>query len=565
MSLRSMPLLRIVLAFAFGIILQHFRPLVFYELIGVFFLSLIGALLINYYKSAKYDTLYGVLILIVFSSLGAIYLKAHKGEFDERNLNGIELRKVKAFKASVLDHPIRKAKSYQLKLIVYELIAKNDVIPVRGIVQAYADTSKAKYVTAGDILLVNGAPEPLSFTQNPHVFDYQQYLESQNIHHQNFIGQNFEVIGYKNLNLWRRKIFTLREKTAQYFDMYLSELESNQVAKALVLGQREELDDSIVKSYASSGAIHVLAVSGLHVGLIYLILMTFLGRIPFSVKYRKWIVTLICIGVLFLYALLTGLSPSVFRAFVMFSFFALAKPIKRKTNTYNVLSASALVLLLINPYLLMSVGFQLSYLAVIGIIYIQPKLYSLFDFKWILVDKVWKLTSVSIAAQLATAPLSMLYFHQFPTYFLVSNLFIIPAAFMILLLGIVLLIFSFSPFVSDLIGSILNQIILWTNYLVEQVSQWPGGVISNIQLSVLETWAIYGLIIFFILFLVKKKLQWLYFSLGCSCVFSFSQMDQRLQLAKSSELSIYQIPNHQAVELRVGKSNYLLADSALKG
>lgn len=564
MSLRSMPLLRIVLALAIGIIIQHFRPLVFNELIGILIVSLVGALFINYYKSAQCHALYGVLILMAFSALGALHLKAHKGEFDQRSLNRIELAEVRAFKASVLDHPTHKARSYQLKLFVYELIAKNKVIPVRGLVQAYADTSKVKSIVVGDILLINGTPEPLSFARNPHVFDYQQYLEFQNIYHQNFIGKNFEVIGHINGHWWRGKILTLRQKAAQYFDTHLSDLESIQVAKALVLGQREALDDRIVSSYASSGAIHVLAVSGLHIGLIYMILMTFLSRITLSLKYRKWVITLICIATLFVYALLTGLSPSVFRAFVMFSFFALAKPIKRKTNTYNVLSASALVLLLVDPYFLMSVGFQLSYLAVIGIIYIQPKLYGLFHFKWILVDKLWALTCVSIAAQLATAPLSMLYFHQFPTYFLVANLFIIPAAFVILLLGIALLIFSFSPIIAEFIGAVLNQIILWTNYLVEQVSLWPGGVINNIQLNVLETWMIYGLIYFIVLFFIQKKLKWLYFSFGCASVFSFSQMDQRFQMAKSSELSVYRIPNHQAVELRVGKSNYLLADSALK-
>ncbi len=564
MSFQSMPLLRIVLAFGLGIIFQHYRPFQTYELLAVFVLSFTGAILINRYASARFNILFGFLSLLSFVTIGALYLKVHKGELDDENLKEINLSQCTSFKAIITEAPIRKTNSYQLRFKVYELESEYSAIQVKGKLQAYADSLKASELKVGDILWIKGRPELISQSKNPHVFDYKEYLAFQNIHFQNFIGKNFHVIGHKKEAYWSVLISTLREKAEHQFDLYLKEDQANQVAKALVLGQRQGLDDDLLKNYAASGAIHVLAVSGLHVGLIYLILMTLLQRIPFPSKHRKWSITLICISILFVYALLTGLSPSVFRAFVMFSFFAIAKAIKRKTNSYNVLAASALVLLLVDPYLLMSVGFQLSYLAVIGIIYIQPKLYGLFSFNWILLDKVWALSCVSISAQLATAPLSMLYFHQFPSYFLVSNLFIIPAAFVILLLGLTLLALSFSPLIAGFLGVLLEKVIQWTNILVDQVSQWPHGVITNIQLSVLETWAIYALISSLILFLVKKKIQWLIFGLGCASIFCFSQIKSRSELIDSSEISVYQIPNHQAIELRTGTKNLLLLDSTLK-
>ena len=203
------------------------------------------------------------------------------------------------------------------------------------------------------------------------------------------------------------------------------------VASALLLGYRENLDKELVKSYASAGAMHVLAVSGLHVGILYLLLtriFSFLKKVK-KVKNGKFILTILIVSFLWFYAIMTGLSASVMRATTMFSFIVIGNELlNRKTSIYNTLAVSAIILMIINPFIVYQVGFQLSYVAVVGIVYLQPKLNRLFYSRYKLVRGVWAITCVSLAAQIATFPLSLHYFHQFSTYFFISNLIVIPAS-----------------------------------------------------------------------------------------------------------------------------------------
>jgi competence protein ComEC len=209
------------------------------------------------------------------------------------------------------------------------------------------------------------------------------------------------------------------------------------VASAIMLGYRDYMNADIVQAYASSGALHVLSVSGLHVGVLFLALQFLLQWMD---KYRqlKWVKVLLVLAVMFFYAVLTGLSPSVLRAVVMFSFFVIAKAINRDNNMYNVLGISCLLLLFWNPYLITEVGFKLSYLAVLGIVVLYPILQPLLTFKNKLLKGAWSITCLSIAAQIATFPISLYYFHQFPNLFLISNLIIIPASDFVLYLGMLI-------------------------------------------------------------------------------------------------------------------------------
>ena len=121
----------------------------------------------------------------------------------------------------------------------------------------------------------------------------------------------------------------------------------------------------------------------------------------------------------------------------------------------------------------MQVGFQLSYLAVIGIVFFQPRIYNKLTVKNKILDYIWSITAVSLAAQLVTFPLGLLYFHQFPTYFLMSNLIVIPAAFVLLILGVLLFLTSFFNPISTILGMIMNEIVEWVNYLVLYIDQLP--------------------------------------------------------------------------------------------
>jgi competence protein ComEC len=334
------------------------------------------------------------------------------------------------------------------------------------------------------------------------------------------------------------------------------------IAKALTLGIKDELDNELRNAYASAGAMHVLAVSGLHVGIIFLIISTVLKKWR-NHKTGRYLFAIVNISILWSYAFITGLSPSVQRAAMMFSFIILAQAMRRQTNIYNTLAASAFVLLSINPFLLFSVGFQLSYLAVLGIVFFQPKLYGLLQFKFLLWDKIWAITCVSIAAQLATAPLGLLYFHQFPTYFFLSNLVVIPAAFVILNSSLFLLIISFWEWAAEWIGLVIDHFIQAINFLVFGLDYLPKSTIDGIYINTLESWLIYFAIFFVALFIAEKRLNYLKITVLSLFLMSSSICWRQFQNFQDKKLIVYDTGKHHAIAIRNGFSQYLKVEEDL--
>ena len=267
---------------------------------------------------------------------------------------------------------------------------------------------------------------------NPHQFDYQKYLEKQGIRQQIFLDKNeFKSLGLgsRTIKGWSEQFRDLVQVSMGKYHFKKNELA---VINALLLGQRQDVSKQLLTDYARAGAIHILAVSGLHVGIILMLLLKLFT--PFEhFKHGKTIKTIIIILILWMFAFVAGLSASVVRAVTMFSFLAIGQQFGSKKIILFSLFSSLFLLLIFNPFFLFDVGFQLSYLAVLGIITIQYKLYKIITFRNFLADKIWQLTTVSMAAQIGVLPLSLYYFHQFPGLFFLSNIVIIP------FLGIVLM------------------------------------------------------------------------------------------------------------------------------
>lgn len=556
----SFPLFRHAICFALGIVVCHY--------LGehVFFQWPILAIAFSLYlylhlkRSFKKQYVLALLTFYMLFGLGALRLSSFKGlQSSDHLANNQEV--LKGYKARITEVPEAKEKSLHVTLEVYEVLIDNEWEKRKGLINAYLDLGKGLHLAYGDLLFVKGNPVKTRAPANPGEFNYQSYLTYNRIHHQHFVGEEFNVIGYKPANLLLEISAKLRQKSTDIIGSLISDQKAKGVALALVLGVKDDLDRDVSQAFSASGAMHVLAVSGLHVGIIYALVFFLLKTIGLSNrKYRWWLAGLSMLA-LWAYAVLTGLSPSVLRAVTMFSFVAAGQALARKSNIYNTLSASALVLLIYNPYLIMSVGFQLSYLAVFGIVYIQPRLYSLFETSNWLLDKIWAITCVSIAAQLATAPLSMLYFHQFPSYFLLSNLFVIPAAFVILISGLLLLLSSWIPIVSAALGWLLTQFIIGVNALVFWMGDLPGSVIDGVYLSILDTWLMYALIMSFTLFLVQKRFMFLRRSLLFSIGFTLSQLWHHAQYANTNEFSVMDISSSHVFDLRSGFRSLMIADS----
>ena len=318
---------------------------------------------------------------------------------------------------------------------------------------------------------------------------------------------------------------------------------------ALILGYKDELNDEIKLAYTNTGAMHVLAVSGLHVGMIWGFVALVLSWVPIRKPFWKWTKLVITIASLWLFALITGASPSVLRAATMFSFVIVGNSIGRSGSIYNTLAASAFLLLLINPFLIKEVGFQLSYLAVIGIVYFQPKIYRLWYIKNKAGDFLWKLSSVAIAAQITTFPLSLYYFHQLPLYFWLSGLVVVPFAFWILGSGVLLMISSaLLPFLAKFIGLILNGIIWLMNALIFLIEQIPFGLLSGIWIGSLTLIFLYFLLFFISISINTKKISWLLramvFGILISGIFAF----RGVKILENKEMVFYHIPKKTYVE-----------------
>src|ERR1043166_8284804 len=293
----------------------------------------------------------------------------------------------------------------------------------------------------GQIILCRNRSRPVPGPMNPGEFDYAAYLALKHVHQQLFLSAaDFIVTATEDKNPFLAFAFNCQEYFSTALKQYVVSPRETAVAKALIFGYDDDIDDELVQGYAHTGTLHVLAVSGMHVGMIFLVLELLLG---FSNK--KWFRLLKSVLVLLLiwtYSLVCGLSPSILRASVMISFVVLGRLLKRPQNVYNSLAASAFFILLYDSNTLVNAGFQLSYLAVAGIVFLGERISSLILFENRFADAAWKLAAVSLAAQLGTFPIGLFYFKQFPNLFLVSNLLVIPLTSMVIYVGILLLLVS---------------------------------------------------------------------------------------------------------------------------
>ncbi len=357
-------------------------------------------------------------------------------------------------------------------------------------------------IAVGDKLFCNVLFQSIENKNNPGEFDSENYWRAKGIKKIGFLySGSYRVFG-NSQSFLTRWFSSLDRKLSQIFEDKLQP-EAVGIAKALVLGDRDHLDTEAVRSFGNSGAMHVLAVSGLHVGMILVMLIFIFSKFP------RWIsknqATILAIGIIWFYAFLTGLSPSVLRAVIMFSMLSLAKLSGRNYNSLNVLGASALVILLYDRLLVFDLGFQLSYLAMVGIFLIYPMLKNLFYSRYKLIGWVWEGTSVALAEQLFTLPLTLFCFHQFPNYFLLSNLGVMVISNFILVAGVVFIGLYKIPFVNVFIAWCVSVSVLARFYFVRWIDFLPGSVAKGFVLTPFEVLIFYAIIL---LFFFAFQLHW---------------------------------------------------------
>jgi competence protein ComEC len=298
----------------------------------------------------------------------------------------------------------------------------------------------------------------------------------------------------------------------------------------------------------------------MHVSILYGVLL-FLLKPMERRRAGKWTVAILSLSLLWMYGFVTGLTPSVLRAVTMFSFVAVAKPLGRSGSILNTLAASAFVLILFDPWLICAAGFQLSYLAVLGIVLLYRPIYHLMEFRWAWADWIWQITCVSIAAQVATLPVTLYYFHQFPPWFLLANLFVIPASTIILLGGILLLLFSPLSLVAGWIARGLEWMIWLLNEGLFMVGELPFSLVFPIPITFLQALCLGAMIIGVFGFFRTKKFHWMWLVLSLAIIYSLE--DWRLRFDNESEFVVYRVPGQVGIEWQVNQQSLAVLDSSL--
>ncbi|MCF6359857.1 MAG: ComEC family competence protein [Cyclobacteriaceae bacterium] len=538
------PFVRITLAFTVGIIASVFLAGYHEIAFGLIVLSCLFFIGTTFFRPAvflNYNWLYGfVLVLFSFSS-GYVRLF-----IESKASSNVPTQEILAYRGLVVSQPLKKG-NYHKSIVEVTWVKDSLWKPLKYRINLYikADSVHHQY---GDIVLVQDNPFRINSPQNPEEFNYKRYLSFLTIYQQHFTDNAaLKVVSSGNGSVVLATSLKLRAYFSKLLDSNITVPKEAAIAKALLLGNKNELDDDIKNTYAASGAMHVLAVSGLHVGIIYGIIYWLFLLLPKRYR-KKWLIASISIPLLWGYAFITGLSPSVLRAVTLFSIIAIGNSFNRRSNMVNLLAVSAFILLVFKPYLLMQVGFQLSYVAVLGIIFIYPQIRK----TWLPTGRItiffWDVVSISIAAQIATFPLSILYFHRFPPYFLISNLLVIPAATLIVGVGIIFFTFSYFPFITQWLGWLLGIIIGAVNYVLELIYKFPGSNWDDIYLNVSQTWVLYLLISFIYLFIVYKKKYWAKLASFSMILFSFLIGNRWVNNNQLTQIISYKVTKHLALD-----------------
>ena len=311
-------------------------------------------------------------------------------------------------------------------------------------------------------------------------FNYGKYLARNGLCGVAYLyGNNIKYLSTEQPSGFIQRSYLLRDKLIRQFESIGLKGSQLAIISAITLGEKGLLSDDVRDTFSAAGVSHILVVSGMHVGFIFLIVMWFMRRASYR---RRWLVVAVGLIILWGYALLTGLAPSVVRATFMFSMMLLFRVLGEKYRVKSALCLSATILIIINPNVLFNVGFQLSYLAVAGIVYFYPLLHKrISTLKYRPLRWIFSSIAVTISAQILTMPIVIYNFNQFPIYFILSNLFVTAFAPLLFLGGIALLPLSYIPYLGVSVGWIMNYIIMdleWNNAYCKKKKGFMNEIIE---------------------------------------------------------------------------------------
>ena len=564
---KTAPFIRLLLPLMAGIVIQFYQqtPLdICIVAIAGFLLAYLLVMLLPLSLKFKLRWLQGIILNLLMAGMGMLFTWQNDVRHNPQWFGNFH-HDDEYLVVRINEPLIEKVKSYKADGVVEAVLQQDSLINTKGKLLLYfSKDSTGPALHYGDKILIHKNLLAIKNSGNPGAFNYQRYAGFQQVFHNVFLKNNDWIkLPDKNISLFRQFLFTARENIIAILRKNIPAAKDELgIAEALLIGYTNDLDKDLVQAYSNTGVVHIIAISGMHLGLIYVMLVWLFAKIPL-INQSKITQVVLILSCLWLFSLLTGGAASVLRSAVMFTCIAVGKAFSKQSSIFNALAASAFVMLCYNPYYLWDVGFQLSYLAVIGIIIFQRPVYNWLYIKNKWVNEVWKLTAISLAAQVLTFPVCVYYFHQFPNLFLLTNIIAVPLSTCILFAEIALVVFSWVPYAGIIIGQVTGWLLWVMNQVIVWVSRLPFAVWDNISATLISTWLLYAVVIGLSIWLLNKNKNWLRLAIYCLLCFTVTQAWGEWQRKGQRKVVVYNVSQHQAIDFIDGHSYQFAGDSIL--
>lgn len=601
---QQIPLVRIVLPLMAGIAAQVWVAymqwpvsIMAYVAICLLMLSIAGAIaygLADVTKQYTYRNWHGAALTTLLCAFGFAYAYIYSDINHDIHFGNTD--NADTYIARISEPPIDRPKTVNAIAEIEQVVTTGKYKKAIGKVLLRFSKDEPAHIEYGDVVAFKGNLKPYDAPMNPEQFNYKQYQANHNIFYTTYLNSDsWEKVG-EEANFVYAYIYKVRDIFLQVLRKHVKDEKDFGVATALMLGYRDYLSDEVMHAYSSAGAIHILSVSGLHVGIMFVMLNFMLSWV--DERNRKAVIakSIFIIAFIWFYACLTGLSPSVLRSATMFSVIQIGALTLRHQNMYNVLASSALLIILFNPLIVTDVGFQLSYLAVVGIVYLYPMINSWLSFgyakpkhkdaewylkpylflkhdkawviKYFLPNSLWSLIAVSVAAQLATAPLALYYFHQFPWLFLPANIVTVTVSNFIMFFGTALFALHWLPFVSDVLASCFDWLLHVLNAFTFWVERVPYALLQFISI---QWWEV--VLLLFMLWLIaeyfkdkierKQLISAPIAIVVCIAVLAIYNSYEGLVQSSQQQLVVYNVMKKSAVAYIDGQTAHYAMDSTV--
>ena len=554
MKIIEFPLTKITVSFIIGILFAYYYKINPEYIVLILFTGLLTftvALLYCKRRNAS-PIIFGLSTYLLAFIIGLTTQVTHTESNQKNNYINYKALFDKTQNLEVTIREKLRSSQYNDRYIV--LVKKiNDSETTGRILLNIRKNSLEQSIKIGTHLRISGILIENSKAKNPNQFDYGKYLENKQIYAQiysDYSTSKTNLIIDKNVWYYASAIRNniLRNLEKNNF----SKAELN-VAAALILGQQQDISPDIIKDYQYAGAVHILSISGLHIGFILLFVTFILKPFP-NTRKGSFIKLIIIIISLISFGIIAGLAPSVVRSVVMFSFVAIGMYLRRSTNIFHTLLVSMLLILLFQPSFLFDVGFQLSYVALFFILWLQPILAEIWKPKNKVANYFWEILTVSIAAQIGALPLSIYYFHQFPGLFFITNLIVIPFISLIMGLGVLVMVLAAFDFVPLFLSKSLEWSITILNKIINSIASIKQFIIQDIPFNWQLLISLYLLIICIIIWIKKTNFIRLTMTLSAVLIFQGTYFGTQWTIGKQKELVIFNSKKNTLISERKGKN-----------